>query len=128
MGYWANGSGDVILKEGINREELRQKLDTIIKEQFSDMEYDLDESSELIYFWENDTHWHEEDTMEFLNALIPYIKEGCAEYRGEEDCNWRYILINGKWIEQGGTVYYSLEDMIKELEKQGYVVTNKTEL
>ena len=123
MGYWANGSGDAIIKENADRNELRKILDNVINKFCSDMEYDLDDTDMRIYFWENDTHWREERTMEFLNALTPYITEGCAEYKGEEDCNWRYILIDGKWIEQGGTIYYTTEDMIKELEKNGYKVT-----
>ena len=123
MGYCANGSGDAIIKENVNRKELRVLLDEIIDRCCSDMEYDLDDTDMRIYFWENDTHWHEEDTMEFFDALIPYITEGCAEYTGEEDCNWRYVLKDGKWIEQNGTIYYTIEDMIKELEENGYKVT-----
>jgi hypothetical protein len=123
MGYCANGSGDAIIKENVNRKELRVLLDEIIDRYCSDMEYDLNDTDMRIYFWENDTHWHEEDTMEFFDALIPYITEGCAEYTGEEDCNWRYVLKDGKWIEQNGTIYYTIEDMIKELEENGYKVT-----
>lgn len=123
MGYWAHGSGDAIIKENVNRNELRELLDKVIDKYCSDIEYDLDDTDMRIYFWENDTHWHEENTMEFFNTLTPYITDGCAEYKGEEDCNWRYILIDGKWIEQGGTIYYTIEDMIKELENNGYKVT-----
>lgn len=123
MGYWANGSGDAIIKENVNRNQLRELLNKVINKYCRDMEYDLDDTSMFIYFWENSTHWHEEDTMEFLNTLTPYITDGCAEYKGEEACNWRYILKDGKWVEQAGMIYYTIEDMIKELEENGYKVT-----
>ena len=124
MGYWAYGSGYAILKDSIDMDELRQKLDNTIDEQYSHIEYGIDDTYMKIRFQENDTHWHEETTMEILNTLIPYITEGCAEYNGEDDCPWRYILINGKWEKQAGMIYYTIEDMIKKLEKEGYLVTD----
>lgn len=120
MGYWAKGSGDATLKENVDRDKLREILDEVIDKYCSDMEYDFDDKR--IYFNENDTHWHEEDTMKFLDALTPYITEGRAEYEGEDNCHWRYILKDDKWVDQSGMIYYTIEDMIKELEKNGYKV------
>ncbi len=125
MEYYAYGSGDATVKVNINREELRNKLDKAIEEFCSKMEYDLGDTDETITFWENDTHWHEENTIQFLNALIPYITKGSVKYHDEEGCNWRYILQDGQWIEQNGFLYYSEADMIAELEKRGYQVTPK---
>ena len=122
MGYYANGNGDVALKEKVNRDELREKLDKFIKERVLAIDYDLDDTSMTMYFWEADSRWREENIMDFLNLLTPYITEGCVEYTGEDDFKWRYILKNGEWIEQEGMVYYTLDDMIKELQKQGYEI------
>lgn len=121
MDYWAKGSGDATLKENVDRHKLGEILDEVIDEYCSDMEYNFDD--ERIYFNENDTHWHEEYTMKFLDALTPYITEGCAEYKGEDNCRWRYILKDDKWVEQSGMIYYTIEDMIKKLEQNGYKVT-----
>ena len=123
MGYSANGADDASLKKDINRDELRKVLDAAISKSYGAMEYDLSDTDTRIYFYENADHWHEEDTGSFLNALAPYITDGCAEYSGEEECNWRYILIDGEWVEQDGTIYYSTEDMIKKLESMGYTVS-----
>lgn len=123
MGYYASGSGDAIIKENVNKNELKELLNKVIDEHCYNIEYVLNDDDIRIYFWNNYSSWHEEDTMEFLNTLTPYITEGCVEYKGDEDCNWRYILKDGKWIEQNGTIYYTIEDMIKELEENGYKVT-----
>lgn len=120
MGYYAGGSGDAIIKENVNRNELRELLNKVVDEHW-DMEYVLNDDTK-IYFWENNCCWHEEDTMEFFNQLTPYITEGCAEYKGDDDCTWRYVFQNGEWIEQNGTIYYSDEDMIKYLETKGYTI------
>ena len=85
-----------------------------------EIEYDI--SSKEIYIWDNSTSWYEEDMMELLNALIPYISSGCIEYRGEDDYIWRYLLVDNKWIEQQGFIYYTIEDMIKKLKSEGYEV------
>lgn len=120
MEYWANGSGEAVLKENVDRDKLRKLLDEVIYEYCSDMEYRFDYMR--IYFNENDTHWHEEYTIKFLDALTPYIIEGCAEYHGEDDCDWRYVFKDCDWIDQVGTIYYDVEDMIAELKRKGYVV------
>ena len=124
MGYYARGSGDAVLKKGVNKDDLIKILDAITFNDCAEMEYDFDAigTTETINFWEYDTHWHEENTMEFLNALIPYIEDGCAEYTGDDDCYWRYILKDGNWEVENGTVYYSLNDMARELERNGYTV------
>ena len=121
MGYHVYGSGDATIKENVNRNELKELLNKVVNEHW-DTEYVLNDDDTTIYFWENNCCWHEEDTMEFFNKLTPYITEGCAEYKGEEDCNWRYVFQNGEWIEQDGTTYYSDEDMIKYLETKGYTI------
>lgn len=126
MGYWANGSGSATFKENANIDGLRDVLRELIDENnYDHIEYEIDESG--IDFWENDTHWHEEDTMEFLDALIPYISEGTADYQGEENCHWRYSFDPEKeeWFDISGTIYYGEKDMIKSLEEMGYTVIKK---
>ena len=131
MGYHAYGAGDAVLKKGANEEEVTKVVEEIIDKECLYMEFDFftmrspEGEVKHIDFWENDDHWYEEDTYKFLDALIPYITEGSAEYSGDEDCLWRYRLVDGKWIEEHGTTYYSDEDMIKYLESKGYTVTKE---
>lgn len=126
MGYYASGDGSATLKEGVNQTELANLLDGLPN---SDMDFEFYENK--ISFWENDSHWHEEDTFEFLEALIPYITDGCAHYSGEEDCIWRYKFYSESetWEEESATIDYNFEsytdeELITELVKRGYKVTN----
>lgn len=122
MGYYARGGGSAKFKDGVDKEVIRDILDSIIKKNWIDMEYELYDDG--VDFWESDDHWHEEDTLDFLSALKPYIIGGSAEYVGEGDENWRYIFIadDNKWIEENGMIYYSYEDMANVLRKNGYEV------
>ena len=124
MGYYANGSGSVVLKESVDKESVLKLLEDLE----TDIEFEL--CCDGIGFWENDSHWHEEDTFEFLETLTPYIKEGCANYTGEEDCIWRYKFYpeSETWKEEYATVDYNFEsytdeELIAELTKRGYKVT-----
>lgn len=126
MGYYAYGNGSVLLKNGINKEELFKKLDEKLNDAFG-LEYEFNKAGMIdITDYEN---YSEEDIMEFLNILIPYIKEGSIEYSGDDDYHWKFVFNekDQKWDEFDGEVYYSLEDfsdndLIEELNKRGYAI------
>ena len=127
MGYYANGSGYATIKEGKVEE-----LETFLEKATGDLKDALRDISTEIFsgtidMSEDDSHWHEADTVLFLNALIPYITEGCVEYSGEDGCLWRYVFNpeSNKWEEQNGRTYYTEKDMIEELERLGYKVTKQ---
>lgn len=126
MGYSASGSGSVTLKKGISADAMITLLDQVRKAAGNVIEIDSFKNNDkvIVSFYGSDDHWYNEDTMDFLKALAPFISEGSAEYTGEDNCNWRYRFITDKqeWIEENGAVYYSDEDMIKELESKGYKV------
>lgn len=128
MSYYASGCGSAVLKDNVDGEQLEKILDNIIDDNDIDIQFDFDLHN--IYFYEDYGNWHEEDTETFLNALIPYIVSGTAEYSGEEDCYWRYVFDNEiqDWKEQNATIDYDFEsysddDLIKELTKRGYQVS-----
>ena len=65
-----------------------------------------------------------------IEALIPYITEGCAYCSGEEDCIWRYVYHpeSETWKEENARIDYNFEsytdeELITELAKRGYKVT-----
>ena len=125
MGYHASGDGSAKLKTGVNVSELLEFLSSVIE---GYIEFDIDDNE--VSFWEDDTHWHEEDTYAFLNALIPYIESGVANYSGDEDCIWRYIFNSGTktWDEYSAKISYGWEaysdaELIEELTKRGYSVS-----
>lgn len=139
MGYFANGSGDAILKEGVNEGNLYDILEKCVKERNLDMEFDVfdlfdHKDQKVINFWESDSHWHEEDTEVFLNALSPYITEGSAVYSGEDDCNWKYVFNpqTGEWLTEDGKIVFGSDltdipddDLIEALKKRGYKITKE---
>ena len=139
MGYFANGSGDAILKEGVNEGNLYDILEKCVKERNLDMEFDVfdlfdHKDQKVINFWESDSHWHEEDTEVFLNALSPYIPEGSAVYSGEDDCNWKYVFNpqTGEWLTEDGKIVFGSDltdipddDLIEALKKRGYKITKE---
>ena len=128
MGYYANGSGYATIKE-----EKVEELETFLEKATGDLKNVLRDISTEIYsdtidICERDSHWHAYDTTLFLNALIPYITEGCVEYSGEDGCRWRYVFNpeTNEWEEQSGSIYYTEKDMIEELERLGYKVTKES--
>lgn len=130
MSYMAYGNGMAKLKDGVNKEALYEKLDKIVDDCWG-LEYE-EELNGYIPFYDSE-NYHEEDIMNFLNALIPYITEGEIKYSGEEDCYWMFKFNpeTNVWDELDGGCYYAISDLldnffIDELEKRGYVV-NKGE-
>ena len=50
--------------------------------------------------------FYEDDVMEFLNKMIPYIESGKLELMNEYNAYFRYIFRNGEWVEEDGEVVY----------------------
>lgn len=104
-----------------------EKLDTKVEEAYC-LEYEYDDK-ETIDFTDYE-NYHEEDTMDFLNILSPYITEGSIEYSGDDDCHWKFVFNKDtkEWDEIEGEVYYSLDEfsdevLIEELKNRGYTVS-----
>ncbi len=127
MSYCAYGNGSALLKENVDKEELFEKLDTKVEEAYC-LEYEYDDK-ETIDFTDCE-NYHEEDTMDFLNILSPYITEGSIEYSGDDDWHWKFVFNKDtkEWDEIEGKVYYSLDEfsdevLIEELKNRGYTVS-----
>lgn len=112
MGYYAQGSGTIYLKDALP-ERLRQ-----------DFEYEfgyVDIYGSALEF-SGDGNYHEDDVLKLLNQAIPYAESGIVEYVGEDDTHWRFVLQNGEWNENNGRVIYDNEP------KLGLNSTEKAEL
>lgn len=127
MSYRAYGNGMAKLKDEVNKEALYEKLDKIVDDYWG-LEYE-EELNGYIPFYDSE-NYHEEDIMNFLNALIPYITEGKIKYSDEEDCYWMFEFNpeTNVWDELDGGCYYAISDLpdnffIDELERRGYVVS-----
>jgi hypothetical protein len=126
MGYYANGSGGAKLKDGISEDVVIKVIDNM---DLGDFEIDV-YGGNRIDIVEIAYRWEEEDTMDVLNTLIPFISEGMVCYTGEDDYHWRYTFDpeNNEWIEEEGTLDYNFESysdkqLIEELVKRGYRVS-----
>ncbi len=107
MSYYASGDGYVTIKEGMG-EKLKAFLEKNRKDIDSDIDWDIFPERNYADIWESDSSYHEENTIEFLDKLSPYITNGSIRYSGEGGDNWRFIFDEktGKWNEEAGIVVY----------------------
>lgn len=129
MGYWAAGDGYIYLKENVTEEQVENAIKDCVLAKDTDFEWEyIDSTTEpRLHIWQNDDHWHEEDIVEFLNALIPLTENGDLFYEGDENCFWKYSFKNDWETDYGTIVYedlYELTDkqLINALKKRGYKV------
>lgn len=122
MGYCAYGSGFANLKRDADIAELKAKLDAL------DVWLNWRIYKDSVDFYDSD-NYHEDETIEFLNTLAPYVAEGEVNYTGEDDYIWRFRFDpdKQKWVEESATIDYNFESytdeqMIEELDKRGYIV------
>ena len=128
MGYYADGSGSARFKEGVNTNQVTK----ILEETKTYIEFEMDlkiNGRDIIDFYDSEKYY-EDETMEFLNALVPFIDEGEMTYSGEDGCHWRFVFDpeTGKWNEENGEIIYSMSNyeddkLIEELTRRGYTVT-----
>lgn len=125
MGYYANGSGFATLKRDADIAELKDKLDAL------DVWFDWSIDKDSVDFYESDKY-HEDETIEFLDTLAPYVAEGEANYTGEDGCAWRFRFDpdEQEWVEESAMIDYNFESytdeqMIEELDRRGYIVQKK---
>nr|DAZ46861.1 MAG TPA: hypothetical protein [Caudoviricetes sp.] len=125
MGYCADGSGFANLKRDADIAELKAKLDAL------DVWLNWRIYKDSVDFYDSD-NYHEDETIEFLNTLAPYVAEGEVNYTGEDGCIWRFRFDpdEQEWVEESATIDYNFESytdeqMIEELDKRGYIVQKK---
>lgn len=130
MGYYAYGSGTATLKNGIDKDTLRGKLDELTDQECS-IDYDF-VNGDITFSDNGDYSYDEDNIMDFLNTLIPYITDGEISYSGDDDCYWKfqYNPKTKEWDELEGDYYYSMDDfsdevLIEELQKRGYTITKQ---
>lgn len=133
MGYYASGSGDATFKDSVNKEMVEKAISDFYKSKEGQKYYSLNYDTDIysIEIWD-DEKYHEDDTLTFLEILSPYIKEGCINYSGEDDCIWRFVFNpkTGKWDEEYADIVYGFEsysdeELIDELLKRGYAVKKR---
>ena len=98
MGYYASGSGQVVLKDKIPDEVCES-----LAEVFSDVEDAPDGGLWLTFEYDK---YHTDDVWESLERLAPYVKDGNVTFTGEDCDSWRFAFYDGKVrYEYGRTVF-----------------------
>ena len=131
MSYSANGSGSATLKKGCTKNQVLEALKNIDTDNF-ELIFFNNKDEKMIDITESESHWDEDDTLEVLNAMIPYISEGSVSYSGQEDDIWRYRFdpAEQKWITEYAVIAFDFkpfsdDELIGELKRRGYEVTRK---
>ncbi len=114
MGYYASGSGSAKLKKGTDKEALAKILDGI--ESGIGFSFYVNGEYDYIDMCHEYEKWYDDETDEFLSALIPYIEDGDMSFSGEDDCYWRYVFKpeEGKWEYEYARIVYDLSDFSDE--------------
>ena len=125
MGYCADGSGSATLKRDADIAELKDKLDA------HDVWLNWSIYKDSVDFYDSD-NYHEDETIEFLDTLAPYVADGEVNYTGEDGSIWRFRFDpdEQEWVEESAAIDYNFESytdeqMIEELDKRGYIVQKK---
>lgn len=111
MGYYANGSGNILFTSALSDEDYKTVGD-ILSETF---EYDgfqarretsVSKPQTTIDFWV-DGKYYQSSVEDTLNKMIPFgIKDGEICYVGEDQSMWRFIFRDTKWVEENGYIEY----------------------
>lgn len=117
------GYGTFLLKKTLSAKEASEILKTAPDKVRVNITNELFEVTN-----ESENDWEEIGIKKFLDALAPYISEGCMEYYCDEDggTHWRYDFDKEKgFLEQIGHVYYTSKDMIEVLKNEGYEISKR---
>ena len=101
MGYYASYEGHMRFNKTPDDNVLN-----ILTDCFGNHDYDADGLGISVY---GDDKYYEDYILEKLHQLEPMLASGEIAYHGEDDTYWRFILKNGAWKEESGTIYYASE-------------------
>ena len=105
MGYYASASSRLMLND-YGKQHLNEIEDIIDND--SNLEWAFDEieiySNDSIVVTKYQDNYHEDETINFLKVIHPYIRNGEAiEYLGEDGSEWRFMRSDDGWDDQNPT-------------------------
>ncbi len=105
MGYTCHVGGDIALKDIAKDQEVVFNL----LENFQWLDFDISYCDDSVVEIRYDGNYHDDEWEDLLNDLVPYIKEGCLDFSGEDDSFWRYQFNAEKqeWEVLQGEIVYS---------------------
>ena len=127
MGYCASGDGVAVFKKEANIIELSDILESKKSEMYAlqtdKIEYDI--VDDQMSMWHSDERYDEDDVLEFLEVLTPYISEGQMEFTGEDGAKWRFRFNpnSEEWEEQSGNTVYASKGKYSEDSNFGEILS-----
>ena len=103
MAYYANGGGQVVLKDGV-----KAPIDVwkMLCQDFSEV---ADSPDGGIYLTFEENKYHDDEVRESMGKLAPFVTSGNVEFTGEDGEQWRFHFWNGTVQYQTGRVVYEPE-------------------
>ena len=105
MGYYANGSGDILIRSGTHVDKIRQALSACLFEWSAETVL-RDGKIFLNFDIFTDEKYRPENVEDVLCLMEPYTVEGCLQYYGEDGAVWRYIFLDGHFVVEYAEFYY----------------------
>lgn len=100
MGYYASGSGMVVLKNDL---KIPAEIIAELGREFSEV---ADAPDGDLYLTLEFTKYHDDDVGVALQKLAPFVSSGDVEFIGDDNNRWRFHFWNGKVrYQEGRTVY-----------------------
>lgn len=110
MGYYANGGGQVWLKDKVPEDVLG-----MLGKDFSEVADSPDGGLWMTFEYDK---YYDDEITESMNKLAPYVKSGNVEFTGEDDCVWRFHFYDGKVrYEAGRTVFEPMDGAERHSER-----------
>ena len=131
MGYCASGFGSVTANSKESYHSIIELIERNEGKPYSALSIeDHTLVIELQYEYEK---YHDDEALGFLIEICPFVSEGMIEFEGEDDYHWAFKFDpdTGQWNEFSGRMVYGMssysdDELIKELQNRGYVVSKPT--
>ena len=112
MGYYANGSGQIVFSSALSIDASRKVKDILGQNLF---EFDHYDNNFDIWCY---CKYYEDEVESMLEEIseVAKLKEGYIEYCGEDDTRWRfkYSPKERKWHEQNGHIVYDDDTTVSD--------------
>ena len=100
MSYYAEGYGELYTDKEKN---IPDNVIEFAKTKCDNFSYISDGMIYVEYLFES---YKEEDVEELCKAIAPYVNGGSIKFRGEDDSQWRFHYVRGKFVEERGVVVF----------------------
>lgn len=99
MSYMAKCSGTIVLKDGVDANEIDKSLEGLF-----DDTYPNGKNIEVYAYMDN---YQEEQYYTLYEKISPFVKEANIEFVGEDNSFWKHECKNGIWNELSGKIVYN---------------------